>query len=146
MVEAYEVYRQKDVIDSNEIVILIRFGERLNGHRGIVHGGITALCIDNSYGWLFFCLGKPMAVTANLSINYRKPVYANTTAMLKVKFESLEGRKMKMSATLHDLSGNLLVESTTLFITMKQQNLWLFNMIPTFLLPIVNKFLNDVKG
>lgn len=67
-VEAYEVYRKKD---SDEVVCLVIFGESLNGYPKIVHGGITALIFDNTYGWLFMALQKPPAVTANLSVNYR---------------------------------------------------------------------------
>lgn len=108
MIEAYEVYKHKT---AEEIMCLVKFGETLNGHRGIVHGGITALVFDNSFGWLFICLEKPMAVTANLNINYRSPLKANTIAVLKAKIDKTDGRKMFMSASLEDLEGKLIADS-----------------------------------
>ena len=68
MIEAYEVYQKKG---QNELSVLIQFGERLNGHPGIVHGGITSLALDNSFGWMFMLSKIPPAFTANLNINFR---------------------------------------------------------------------------
>lgn len=68
MVEVYDVFKKND---SDEIVCLIKFGKSLNGYPGIVHGGITALLFDNTFGWVFLALKAPHGVTANLNINYR---------------------------------------------------------------------------
>lgn len=68
MIEEYEVYSNND---AEEIVCLVRYGGSLNGHTGIVHGGITALTFDNSFGWLFLANKYPPAFTANISVNYR---------------------------------------------------------------------------
>jgi hypothetical protein len=69
LIEAYEVYHNET---TGDIRCIVRFGNALNGHQGIVHGGITALVFDNTFGWLFFMLRDvPAAFTANLSLNYR---------------------------------------------------------------------------
>ena len=68
LIEAYEIYRRNN---HQEIVAVVKFGNRLNGHPKIVHGGITSMMFDNTYGWLFFALGIKAAVTANLSVNFR---------------------------------------------------------------------------
>jgi acyl-coenzyme A thioesterase PaaI-like protein len=126
-VEAYEIYQKNN---TNELYCLVKFGKSLNGHPGIVHGGITSLVFDNTFGWLFLALKIKPAVTANLVINYRSPIYANTCCILKAKLLKIEGRKLYMNATLEDTNGKLLAESTTLFIIMKQnmstflQKLW----------------------
>ena len=67
-VEAYEVYLKRD---TNEIICIVKFGKSLNGYPKIVHGGITSLIFDNTYGWLFMALQQPPAVTANLVVNFR---------------------------------------------------------------------------
>ena len=119
-VEKWEIYRKKG---ADEILAVIKFGEALNGHPGIVHGGIISLLFDDCFGWVFFCLNKPMSVTANLDINFRKPLRQNTTTILRAKMTREEGRKMYMDATLHEASddGNetLLADSSTLFIEVK---------------------------
>jgi hypothetical protein len=67
-IEAYEIYMNQE---SKEIVCIIRFGSVLNGYPGIVHGGITALMFDNSFGWLLAATNSPPSVTAKLTVNYR---------------------------------------------------------------------------
>jgi acyl-coenzyme A thioesterase PaaI-like protein len=116
-IEAYEVYKRKN---ADEVVCLVRFGKSLNGHPGIVHGGITSLVFDNTFGWLFISLKYPSAVTANLNINYRNPIFAETSAILTARMIRRDGRKLYMEAKLCDTKGKLLAESTTLFITIKQ--------------------------
>eukprot|EP01038_Epipyxis_sp_PR26KG_P004925 gene4925-6892_t len=115
MIEQYEVYRR---LDHNEIWCVIHFGDKINGYSHIVHGGITAMMIDNSFGWLFFALKLPLAVTANLNVNYRAPIRENSTILMKIKLESFEGRKMVMSAVVEDPKSNkVLADASSLFIT-----------------------------
>lgn len=68
LIEQYEVYANSE---KGDIICLIKYGRSLNGHTGIVHGGITALTFDNSFGWLFLANNTPPAFTANISVNYR---------------------------------------------------------------------------
>lgn len=83
--------------------------------------GISALMLDNSYGWLYLARGFPPAFTANLVVNYRSPIKKESYSILKAKVDKFEGRKLYMSATIEDaLTGKLQVESTTLFITMRK--------------------------
>ena len=62
-IERYNAYRRVPVLSSaQEIVGIdtvskevcvadIRIGEKLNGHTGIVHGGIISLMLDDTFGW-----------------------------------------------------------------------------------------------
>jgi acyl-coenzyme A thioesterase PaaI-like protein len=68
LIEEYQVYRKDD---DAEITCIVRFGNKLNGHPGIVHGGIISTTIDNTFGWLFIALNYPSAFTANMSVNFR---------------------------------------------------------------------------
>ena len=68
LIEDYRVYR-KDGHD--EVACIVKFGDKLNGHPGIVHGGIISMAIDNTFGWLFTALEYPPSFTANLNINFR---------------------------------------------------------------------------
>lgn len=68
LIEEYRIYR-KDVDD--EITCILKFGNKLNGHPGIVHGGVISTVIDNTFGWLFTALKYPPSFTANLNVNFR---------------------------------------------------------------------------
>ena len=117
-IEAYEVYKKND---SDEVKCILKFGNKLNGYPGIVHGGITALLFDNCFGWLFISMKIPKAVTANLTINYKKPIFANNAYVITTKLSKLEGRKLTMEGTLSDKNGAVLAESTSLFIVLSDQ-------------------------
>ena len=67
-IEEYRVYRKDD---DDEITCILKFGNKLNGHPGIVHGGIISTVIDNTFGWLFTTLKYPASFTANLNVNFR---------------------------------------------------------------------------
>lgn len=67
-IEVYEIYK---CTSADELLCIIKFGSSLNGYPGVVHGGITGLMFDNSFGWLLLSSKAPPAVTANLNINYR---------------------------------------------------------------------------
>lgn len=73
MIESLELYAKKDadLDDSAELLCVIKYGDSVNGHPGIVHGGILALTFDNCFGWVFFADRQSAGFTANLNINYR---------------------------------------------------------------------------
>eukprot|EP01032_Pedospumella_encystans_P029195 gene29195-32974_t len=117
MVEEYEVYKHKT---KPEIMAILKFGNVLNGYPEILHGGISALVIDNSYGLLFMSQNLPPTFTANLNINYRQPIRQNSYCILRAEIVGAQGRKLHMKATIEDANTNeIQVESTTLFINMK---------------------------
>ena len=57
--------------DIPEIITVIKYGDALNGHPGVVHGGILAMCFDNCFGWVFFANRLMPGFTANLNVNFR---------------------------------------------------------------------------
>jgi acyl-coenzyme A thioesterase PaaI-like protein len=150
-VERYTAYRRVHVASTKDIedmqtgpcstknqevcVADIRIGKDLNGHEGIVHGGIISLMIDDTFGWGYQAMGLaqgksygdkdfPMVVTANLSVNYRAPLPAESNVVIRVRHENTDGRKITMSARLESHDGSILYsEATALFITVGKQHL-----------------------
>lgn len=120
-IEVYEVYKKKD---ADEVYCIIKFGNKVSGYPGVVHGGITSLLFDQNFGNLMASAGLPPAVTANLTVNYRGPVFAGSWAIMRTKVDHVRGRKQFMSATLHDVNGGtprLLAECTSLFVEIKRR-------------------------
>lgn len=139
--KAYRIYSKRD---GSEIVAVARLADGLDGHKGIVHGGVTALLFDNTFGWanamsklaedgdLDVVLqqleaGLPVQTTktstgrfgftANLAVNYRSPVLADSTVQIHCKLDTIDGRKRKLVGTLTDLhSGKHLCDATALFV------------------------------
>lgn len=68
MIETFQVFQHKT---DNDLYSIVRFGDRVNGYPGLVHGGISSLVIDSLYGWTLLANKLPFAFTANLTLNYR---------------------------------------------------------------------------
>eukprot|EP01039_Chlorochromonas_danica_P012300 gene12300-14029_t len=113
----YEVYEKTG---TQEIAVVVHVGDRLCGHPGIVHGGIISTIFDNSFGWLYVATKQKPAFTANLNINYRKPVLANSTAIVRARITEIQGRKLFMSATW-ETDGVVYADATTLFIAPREE-------------------------
>ena len=50
-------------------------------------------------------------MTANLNINYKAPTLADQFIVIKVKLDEAKGRKSRVSGTVEDMAGNVLVEA-----------------------------------
>lgn len=111
-IERYHIYRKGG---KQELACIVRIGEKLCGHPGVVHGGVISTLFDNSFGWLFFACHENAGFTANLSVNFRRPILADSTGVMKVYIESQEGRKTFCKATW-EVDGVLAADSTALFV------------------------------
>jgi len=110
----------------------IQIGKNLNGHDGIVHGGIISLLFDETFGWAYDAIGRsldkrygdddfPLAVTANLNVDFRSPLPADSNAVIRVYHERTEGRKIYVNGRMESTDGSILFsESSALFITIKE--------------------------
>ena len=58
-----------------------------------------------------------MGFTANLSVNYRSPLPEKSDAVMRIKLEGIEGRKVKLVGRLESLDGKVLYsEATALYV------------------------------
>ncbi|ETV87649.1 hypothetical protein H257_01149 [Aphanomyces astaci] len=114
--EAFDVYGHAD---KNSTVSSVYFGKKLCGHEGIVHGGCISTVLDELFGWTMFWMTEDVGFTANLNVNFRKPLPVDTFGLIYTKFDKRERRKVYMKSRLEDNDGNLYAEATTLFILPK---------------------------
>ncbi|KAL1940395.1 hypothetical protein VTO73DRAFT_8967 [Trametes versicolor] len=103
--------------DASENWIFIHVGRALCGHEGVIHGGLLATLLDESLARVALLnLPEKVGVTANLNINYKAPTLAHQFIVIKVKLDEAQGRKARVSGTVEDMAGNVLVEASALFI------------------------------
>jgi len=115
----YNVYRSPADQEGKEICLAdLKFGTKVNGHHGIVHGGITSLLYDDVFGFAYFMAsGGLFGYTANLSVNYRTPLPENTEAVMRVTLDKIERRKVMLKARLESKDGEIMYsEATALYI------------------------------
>ncbi|CAM9621809.1 unnamed protein product [Phaeothamnion confervicola] len=96
---------------------VVRFGRATRGHPQLVHGGIAALIFDNLFGWAMFLGGTTHVFTANLQVDYVKPLPCDTVCLVSVGLDRREGRKLYLRGELTSLDGGVTYQrATSLFI------------------------------
>ncbi|KAG0133587.1 HotDog domain-containing protein [Tuber indicum] len=108
------------------MVQVFYLGEQLCGHPGYIHGGMLATILDEGLArCCFAALPNKIAMTASLTVNYRKPSPAGSYVVLKAKTVKVEGRKAWVEGRIETLVGegeeaSVLVEASALMIEPKQ--------------------------
>lgn len=121
MIESYDIYKRPDDSDEVDVIIaFIQFGNKVDGHPGVVHGGILSLMFDDSLGFAYEALGVEMAFTANLTVDFRKPVLSGTKVRVAAQLENREGRKLYWKAQMTSMDqSTLYAEASSLYIIPK---------------------------
>ncbi|KAE8549394.1 hypothetical protein EYB25_007915 [Talaromyces marneffei] len=108
-----------------ELVAITYLGQEVCGHPGIVHGGLLATMLDEGLARCCFpVLPNNIGVTANLSIDYRRPVIADNYIVLRATTVRHEGRKAWVEGRIETLTEGdeepvVLVEAKGLFVEPK---------------------------
>ncbi|KAL1764353.1 acyl-coenzyme A thioesterase THEM4 [Sigmodon hispidus] len=96
-------------------VCLFQGGLHLQGVPGFVHGGAIATIIDITTGMC--ALAEGIAMTANLNVDYKKPIPLCSVVMVNSQLSKTEGRKLFVSCTIQSVDEKTLyTEATALFI------------------------------
>jgi uncharacterized protein (TIGR00369 family) len=98
----------------NRIRGSIVFDERHEGAPGYVHGGAVAAMLDDALGSVLLAIKTP-AVTANLTVDYRKPIFLGRELTAEAWCDHVDGRKIHLAGRLLD-GDTVLAETTALFI------------------------------
>lgn len=102
--------------DGERVVATHTFDKRHMGAPGIAHGGGVATVFDDLFGFLLFIVGE-LAVTRSLQIEYLAPVVLDVPHTLTAGLDRREGRRLHVSAHLHEAGGREIATATALFMT-----------------------------
>ncbi|GAX81997.1 hypothetical protein CEUSTIGMA_g9425.t1 [Chlamydomonas eustigma] len=110
-----------------ELLNVYQLGGDVAGHKGLVHGGLTATIFDETFGYLLYggkaagLLSFGMVLTAQLNVSYAKPVPAGSVVACTACVTSMEGRKIWVTAKLQEkYNGDItFATATALFIIPK---------------------------
>lgn len=103
------------------IYVLFKANSITQGHKEIVHGGLSATLIDHFMGRMSDFVGDGEKVaTINLNINYKKPIMVGKEHLLEVRFEKIEkNRKIYLKCRIINENQQTCIDSTGLFIKVK---------------------------
>lgn len=93
----------------------LRLARRYQGPPAAVHGGIIALIVDEAMGKLSRVDGV-VALTAELTVEYLKPVPLGRKIMVEARPVKQMGRNYWRECTIRDSEGTLLVRSRGRFV------------------------------
>ncbi|KAF0695485.1 Aste57867_13702 [Aphanomyces stellatus] len=111
--EAFEVYGHEN---KTETTGFVHFGHKMCGHAGVVHGGCIATMFDEFLAFTMLWTEGTIGFTANLSVNYHKPLLPDTSGIVHLHVAKKDGRKVYYKATLVDEQGALYSDATSLYI------------------------------
>lgn len=89
--------------------------EEYQGWSGIMHGGITATILDEGLGRLSWEEGYN-AITAELTVRYKKPIYTGMKLRISACLTGEEGRRVYGAARATDEAGNVVAEATAIMV------------------------------
>ncbi|CAO2599072.1 Acyl-coenzyme A thioesterase THEM4 [Lemmus lemmus] len=96
-------------------VCLFQGGLHLQGMPGFVHGGAIATIIDITTAMC--AIAEGVAMTANLNIDYKKPIPLCSVVVVTSQLSKTEGRKLFVSCTVQSVDEKTLyTQATALFI------------------------------
>ncbi len=106
--------------DSTNQRIVGRFvlGERYQGGAGFAHGGIIALLLDEAMGKV--CRFREVrAVTAELTVEYLKPVAVDKEIVVEGRETDMNGRNLFMTGEIRNENGDVLARGKGRFVVIR---------------------------
>jgi uncharacterized protein (TIGR00369 family) len=95
-------------------------GERYQGGGGFAHGGIIAMLLDEAMGKV--CRFREVrAVTAELTVEYLKPVSVEQEIIVEGCETELKGRNLFLAGEIRDGAGEILARGRGRFVVIGQK-------------------------
>ena len=95
-------------------------GDRYQGGGGFAHGGIIALLLDEAMGKV--CRFREVrAVTAELSVEYLKPVAVANEIIVEGREAELQGRNLFLQGEIRNEAGEVLARGKGRFVIISQK-------------------------
>ncbi|EAW06657.1 PaaI family thioesterase [Aspergillus clavatus NRRL 1] len=89
---------------TSRMVSVFHIGAQLCGHPGFVHGGLLTVMFDEAYArCVSTSFPSGLGMTANLTVDFRKPAVPDRLYVLRAQTVKVEGRKAWVEGTLASL-------------------------------------------
>ena len=105
---------------NRQIVGRFVLGDRYQGGGGFAHGGIIALLLDEAMGKV--CRFREVrAVTAELTVEYLKPVAVAKEIIVEGRETELKGRNLFLAGEIRNEAGEVLARGKGRFVIIRRQ-------------------------
>jgi uncharacterized protein (TIGR00369 family) len=106
--------------EQRKVLGTFSLGERYQGAPGIIHGGIVALVLDEGLSKVSRFYGV-RAVTAELKVEYLRPVRVGQELRVEAYQERSEGRQLYHAGEIRDGKGSVLARARGRFVVVDAQ-------------------------
>ena len=105
--------------DLRKIMGRFVLGGKYQGGGGMAHGGIVAVLLDEAMGKV--CrFREARAVTAQLTVDYLKPIDVQQEIVVEAFEEQHSGRNLYMVGEIRNLAGDVLAKGKARFVVLRQ--------------------------
>jgi uncharacterized protein (TIGR00369 family) len=101
--------------DTGHVTGRFKIGGDFQGSYGVLHGGIITVLLDEAMGKVC-ALSNVRAVTAELNVEFLKPIYVDQEIVVESYQTSREGRQMHHHGEIRDGSGRVLARGRGRFV------------------------------
>ncbi|KAF8819400.1 hypothetical protein IE077_001066 [Cardiosporidium cionae] len=104
--------------DHTHVILLCGLGKGICGHKGIIHGGLTATIVDNALAILAFASCNCGVATKSLSIQYRRPILAgeNILVSAEIAVANSTTKNYHLRALIYGEDGKLRASADGIFV------------------------------
>lgn len=106
--------------DARRIIGRFRFGPEYQGSNRVLHGGIIAVLLDEAMGKLNR-FHDVRAVTAELSVEYLRPVPIGEDIIVEAQEVSREGRNLMHRGEIRNAAGKILARGKGRFVAINDR-------------------------
>nr|HEV7953016.1 PaaI family thioesterase [Candidatus Acidoferrales bacterium] len=108
-------------LETGRVTGRFKIGKDFQGSMGMLHGGITALLMDEAMGKVC-ALSNVRAVTAELSVKYLRPIQVDQEIVVEAFQVKREGRDMYHEGTISNTAGKVLARGLGRFVVINPED------------------------
>ncbi|KAJ2285318.1 hypothetical protein IW141_005841, partial [Coemansia sp. RSA 355] len=87
--------------------------ENVNGHMGLIHGGMTTIIAHSTMSLLAAANAHGTVVARSLNMDYRKPIRTGHFVKIHAWLYHQQDNELKAAVHFYDLDNTMLVEATS---------------------------------
>ncbi len=108
-----------DVPQTGQILRFYTFGDGLNAHPNLLHGGVIASILDSTMGNAIGQAIGGTTFTVKLAVEYMRPVKTPGTVMVRARIVDVDGRKVWVKGRVEDGEENVLAKAEGMWVRAK---------------------------
>lgn len=108
---------------SPSLFLLLSLGPGLDGHKGIMHGGMFGFILDQATGMCAMFTADSAVTTAEMTLHYKQRLPLPSVVLCRSVVTKREGRKFWVRGTIEDGAGAVFCEAASIFVIRNKEKL-----------------------